>query len=364
MPIDHATEGVAAPPTAILTFHRCINYGSYWQARCLVEGLRALGHDPVLLDHDAFRIRRAEWACGLRPVLPTPVPKRDYLRYGLKIFRFSRAVAALPRSPRFPLDQPDRTDRYSQIVVGSDEVWNLRHPWYGGCPLFFGEGLRAGRLIAHAASFGNYDAAAGLDLAWAEKLRRFEAISVRDENSARLIENTLGLEPERVLDPCLQFSVTPKGAWHGPAFPFVAIYGHNFSCTFARAVRQWARSQGLPLLSLGYRNDWGDLQWLAASPKDFAEAMARAEAVATNFFHGAVFALLNGKPFVCEATPYRANKLRDLMAMLGGERHLATEDTPGRVYDGLLGEPLNPEILGRIQSLRCRSNAWLARALG
>ncbi len=24
----------------VLTFHRCINYGSYWQARCLVEGLR------------------------------------------------------------------------------------------------------------------------------------------------------------------------------------------------------------------------------------------------------------------------------------------------------------------------------------
>ena len=26
--------------TGVLTFHRCINYGSYWQARCLMEGLR------------------------------------------------------------------------------------------------------------------------------------------------------------------------------------------------------------------------------------------------------------------------------------------------------------------------------------
>lgn len=356
---------MAAPAkTGILTFHRCINYGSYWQARCLVEGLRALGHDPVILDHDAFRIRRVEWACALRPVLPTPVPALDCFRYGLKIFRFSRAVAALPRSPRFPLDRPERLGRYGQIVVGSDEVWNFRHPWYGGCPLFFGEGLRTGRLIAHAASFGNHDAASGLDPAWAEKLRRFEAISVRDENSGRLIEDALGLEPERVLDPCLQFPVRPEGIRRGPKPPFVAVYGHNFSEAFARSVRRWAGSRRWPLVSLGYRNAWADLQWLTASPEDFAEAMAHAGAVATNFFHGAVFALLNGKPFVCEATPYRANKLRDLMTLLGGERHLVNEDSSGAAYADLLGEPLEPEIPGRIESLRCRSNAWLARALG
>ena len=27
----------------VLTFHRCINYGSYWQARCLVEAIAARG---------------------------------------------------------------------------------------------------------------------------------------------------------------------------------------------------------------------------------------------------------------------------------------------------------------------------------
>ena len=49
----------------VLTFHRCINYGSYWQARCLVEGLRARGHDAVLLDHDSPQVNRAEWRCAL-----------------------------------------------------------------------------------------------------------------------------------------------------------------------------------------------------------------------------------------------------------------------------------------------------------
>ena len=53
----------------VLTFHRCINYGSYWQARCLVEGLRARGLDAVLLDHDSPRANRAEWRCAFQPML-------------------------------------------------------------------------------------------------------------------------------------------------------------------------------------------------------------------------------------------------------------------------------------------------------
>src|SRR4051812_34973041 len=124
----------------VLTFHRCINYGSYWQAQCLVDGLRARGHDAVIVDHDSARVNRAEWTCALQPVLPTAVPRRDRLLYGVKALKFFGAVATLPRSPRFALDQPTAMPNYELVIVGSDEVWNLLHPWYGGCGLFFGDG--------------------------------------------------------------------------------------------------------------------------------------------------------------------------------------------------------------------------------
>ena len=47
----------------VLTFHRCINYGSYWQARSLVEGLRSRGRTPteepeVLWNFEKFLISR------------------------------------------------------------------------------------------------------------------------------------------------------------------------------------------------------------------------------------------------------------------------------------------------------------------
>jgi len=348
----------------ILTFHRCINYGSYWQARCLAEGLRARSHDAVILDHDSQEVNLAEWRCAFQPVLPTAVPKSDYPLYREKILKFFRIFESLPLSPRFQLEDPAEMGNYDVVVVGSDEVWNLSHPWFGGCSLFYGDGIRAQRLVSYAASFGNYDASWGMDQTWAEKLRNFEFISVRDENSQTIVKNALGFEPEMVLDPCLQFPVVPdERNLDKLQQPYVAVYGHNFSEYFAREIRRWADSKTLPLISIGYRNDWADEQWLTADPHDFAHFMACSEAVATNFFHGCVFALRNTKPFVCETSPYRRYKLQGLMAKIGGEKHLITEDTPAADYDARLSESLGQEIIQKIEHLRQTSNAYLDRAL-
>ena len=141
------------------------------------------------------------------------------------------------------------------------------------------------------------------------------------------------------------------------------MYGHNCSPAFSREVRRWAHSRDLPLVSIGYRNEWADTQWLTAGPHDFAHCHAQAQAVVTNFFHGCVFALNNAKPFVCETSFYRSIKVQSLMQTIGGENHLVTEATPSAVYDALLDQPLEPEICDRIDALRRQSEAYLKKAL-
>src|SRR3546814_5805670 len=83
----------------VLTFHRCINYGSYWQARCLVEGLRQRGHDAVLLDHDSPLVNRAEWRCALQPLLPTP-RSEEHTSELQSLMRISYAVFCLKKKTR------------------------------------------------------------------------------------------------------------------------------------------------------------------------------------------------------------------------------------------------------------------------
>ena len=348
----------------VLTFHRCINYGSYWQARCLAEGLKMRGHNATILDHHSRRVNLAEWKCAFQPVLPQVVPASDQPLYRKKIRTFFEAFETLPLSAPFSLDDPAAMEEYDVVIVGSDEVWNLFHPWYGKCPLFYGEGIKAQRLISYAASFGNYPASWGLGEEWTDRICNFDAISVRDENSKALVSSALNEEPEMVLDPCLQFAHDVQ-AEHLAQLPgqYVAVYGHNFSASFIREVRRWARAQRLPLISIGYRNDWADEQWLTAGPHQFAQFINGAAAVATNFFHGCVFALRNEKPFVCETSDYRSLKVEGLMQKVGGEKHLVTESTPSAVYDALLQSPLQDSILHPIHRLRQQSDAFLNRAL-
>ncbi|OHV81890.1 polysaccharide pyruvyl transferase family protein [Ensifer sp. LCM 4579] len=352
------------PKVGILTFHRCINYGSYWQARCLVDGLRSLGAEPEILDHRSQPIRSAEWRCAFQPLLPARSARADFPLYASKIRKFAEAIASYPLSGAFEIDSPADIEPFDLVLVGSDEVWNLSHPWYGGRPIFYGEGVPARRLVSYAATFGNLPAAQGIEVYWADKLRKFDGISVRDTNSRVIIEKDLKRRATLVLDPCLQFPASlARSRQSRSTPPYLAVYGHSFPKWFQVGVRRWAASCSLDIISIGYRNDWADQQWLEAGPYEFAAFIAGSAAVATNFFHGCVFSLINAKPFVCTLSDYRSNKIGDLTRTVGAEDHLVSEETPQATYEARLGEPLDPGIEGRIAKLRLQSGTYLADVL-
>lgn len=347
----------------VLTFHRCINFGSYWQARCLVEGLRSRGHDAELLDHDCDCIRRAELNCAFQPKLPKRTPRRELRAYGAKTRRFFEAIARLPLSRRFSLHEPEAADEYDAIVVGSDEVWNFRHPWYGSKPIFFGDGLKADRLVSYAASFGNHSAWDGIGGEWASKLDRFSAISVRDENSWHVVHGGTGREPPIVLDPCLQFPEAIQAGKTASAERYAVVYGHGFPTWLIPKVRAWAEHARTRLVSIGYSNDWADEQRIGIGPSEFATLIAGSRAVVTNFFHGCVFALLNGKPWATAPSDYRSIKIPDLAATLGAQHRIVSDETPDAELRDLLDTPVVPEVVDRLGQYRARSTAYLDAAL-
>ena len=354
---------MSGPRIGILTFHKCINYGSYWQARCLAEGLAGGGAQVELLDHHCPGVRRAELRCALQPTLPEPTPPEHRSAYKAKARAFETAFAGLPLSPSFSLHDASGLPAYDAVVVGSDEVWNLAHPWYSHKPLFYGEGLKTDRLLSYAASFGNYDADRGLDDYWSDKLARFTAVSVRDDNSRAIVEGALGKTPPLVLDPCLQFAGSiPRDDSKGEE-PYALLYGHGFPAWLGPLAQRWARERGLRLRSIGYGNPYADEEWIDAGPLDFARAMNGAAAVITNFFHGCVFALAMNKPFVACVTPYRLNKVRDLTAKLGAQRHLLREAPTDDHFAALLAEPPSEAVQRRIAELRQTSQAYLDAAL-
>jgi len=182
-------------------------------------------------------------------------------------------------------------------------------------------------------------------------------------NSQAIVRNAIGLEPDIVLDPCLHFEPSPDTDGGVPVLPYAVVYGVGFSPAFARCVTNWARAKGIWLVSVGYRNDWADENRLTASPDEFVQLMRRAQAVATNYFHGCVFALRYARPFLCEATPYREIKIRDLLATVGADRHRFWQGDAEETCTQRLSEPLSQDILIRIQALRESSQARLEQTL-
>jgi hypothetical protein len=85
--------------------------------------------------------------------------------------------------------------------------------------------------------------------------------------------------------------------------------------------------------------------------------------VITNFFHGCVFALVNGKPWASAPSEYRSIKIPDLAAMLGAGHRLVDKDTPDAKLHQLLETPLKPEVAANIAQARARSAAYLDAAL-
>ena len=363
---DHTPAGGIRPrgrKIGVLTFHRCFNYGSYWQARCLVEGLRAAGHDAELLNHECRQVNRAEGRCLLHPGLPDRTRPSDLPLYKAKGRKFIKAINELPASSRFSLHRPEETKRYDVVVIGSDEVWNFQHPWYGGNPIFFGSGLKADRIVSYAASFGNHDAADGMHPWWSARLRAFAAISVRDANSRHIVGEATGTAPELVLDPCLQFVEHVEAPAISSPRPYALVYGHGFPDWLITRLQRWSLSTGIRLVSVGYRNACADEQRISAGPDEFAGLMAGASSVITNFFHGCVFALLNRKPFISAPSAYRFNKVRDLAAALGMEHRLVSGETPQRRFAELLDTPPERGVTDRMDELSHRSGSFLDAAL-
>ena len=330
-----------------------------------MDGLNARGVQAVLLEHRSSRVDKAEWRCALQPALPVRTAPEDYARYGSKIRKFLSAFAGLPRSAPFTLEDPADIDHYATVIIGSDEVWNLKHPWYGREPLFFGRGLRADQIASYAASFGNCSVPTGETTTWGDQLRRLKFISVRDYNSQQLVRKMIGCDAPIVLDPCLQFpEVVRAASTDAPDLePFIAVYGHSFPCWFQDNVRQWARDTRRRLISIGYRNDWADEQRIEIGPEEFPPLLAASDAVATNFFHGCVLSIVNQRSFACCLSDYRSNKIADLAQLVGAGANIMTETSAHSEYQRALGLPLAASVFRNIDCIRQGSERYLDNVL-
>ncbi|NCD12525.1 MAG: hypothetical protein EOL93_08220 [Epsilonproteobacteria bacterium] len=338
---------------AILTLTGYFNYGNILQRYALQEILRQNNKYYISIAREPISLHGEE--------------KRKYIH----THRFIEQNIV-----RRPFDKIDMNS-YSAFVVGSDQVWRR---WGTGdekdeLGYFFLDFLPSNlntKRVSYAASFG-YDRieksmSDGFIKYIKPYVRKFDAISVREDSAVQEVKRVWGVNAKHVLDPTLLLkaedydSLIEESASRldtSPGiFSYIVISDNQKQGVLDAITKETGLLAGVIQL------DNTDItppveQWL----KNFRDS----QFVVTDSFHGMVFSILNKTPFIIlESEAGGAARVTSLLTSLGLEKRFIRRTRMDAFQNegiGTLGNIDWAVVEKKLGLLRKESIDWLIGSL-
>lgn len=338
---------------AILTQPLSNNYGGILQAYALQTVLKAMGHEPIMLNRilnypplDVIIARTLSFCkCVVRKYilneknvnLASPLGEYYFIDKTLahddselKRFVHQNINQTKPMRSSWQLKVYIGFHRVNCFIVGSDQVWREDYsPCITDYFLGFLPKHNNAKKIAYAASFGvEYNPISSEKLKICTKLaQRFDAISVRERSGKRLVRDLFHGEANLVLDPTLLLNaahyrslINKKDIRNSGVVKYVlddsgdkdkitnvVLNRLNLPCTELHLFPAQCKCKEKKLASVS--------QWLAA--------FSGADFIVTDSFHGCVFSIIFEKPFVAIGNSERGiSRFQTLLGSLGLENRL------------------------------------------
>ncbi|MDO5124600.1 MAG: polysaccharide pyruvyl transferase family protein [Eubacteriales bacterium] len=318
----------------IMSMQRIINYGSFLQAYGLKKTIESLGHEVDFVDYSigeplvGSNSESAPKTCKLLR-LAKVVFSRDYREKRNVQLCENRAFAAFSsafRNEWLPWlgisDTRNLRPELDVLVIGSDEVFNCtqKNPYVGYSLELFGKNHNAKKLLSYAASFGSttleklneYNKTEEI----AECLRKFDAVSVRDNNSHSLVKHLTGAEPTDNVDPVLIYNFDKEVRDRKADLKdYIIVYAYSgrINADEAKAIQAFARKHNKRTLSIGVRQSFTD-EYVCVDPFTMLAYFKNADFVVTDTFHGTVFSIKYQIPFATIIRDSNKEKLSDLLS--------------------------------------------------
>lgn len=301
----------------IITHHYVNNFGAFLQAYALTEALAGEFPDDrvELVDYlnvKQFFINSCGWFRYYRG--------RENLRGWLQKVRMPWIFAKARRQHLtcsklcLSVKQVNRLN-YDVLIVGSDEVWNYQDR-RSTAKIKFGHGLTCENLIAYAPSVGN--SRGEVPDYVREGLKKFSSVSVRDDLTGELVREVTGEQPERVLDPTFLCGFPTVETSRGKKPYILFYYCDHLPQDVKDQIFSYAKAHGLAVYGAGECDKRYDEITVDLTPFEWVEMFRGAEFVFTGTFHGAVFSILNHRPFKVHLTnKSRIRKVDSLLAECG-----------------------------------------------
>ena len=317
----------------IMSMQRVVNYGSFLQAYGLRSVIEELGHTVEFVDYlsepslvpEAQAPRVSRWVTRAKNLLRlTSSSYRQYRNMQIRMNNSFTEFYDAFQNEFLPVlgigEQRNYCPKLDALVIGSDEVFNCTQPGslVGYSLQLFGKDHHAKKLVSYAASFGSttleklehYHVADEIGM----YLKGFDAVSVRDDNSAEIVSKLTGSIAEQHIDPVLLYDFPEVNGISVSLRDYMVVYAYAGRIQDAEAteIRRFAVKHNKKILSLGFYQPFCD-EYILASPLEVLAYIKNADYVVTDTFHGSVFSIKYQVPFATIIRESNHQKLSDLL---------------------------------------------------
>ena len=318
--------------TATITFHAPHNYGSMLQAYALQYTLGRLGFDNEIINLRTPRQRAMYGPVShcpesgaknlVRRVMAAPFMGGLRKRYGL-FEKFLQDNLKLTKEYD-SLEELKRADlRYDCFISGGDQIWNTAptdFDWSYYLP-FVKEGIR----ISYAVSMGPRSREQVTERETVRKyLSAYDHISVREEETRKLVEELTGKKAELVLDPVL---LLEPEEWDKHLDPnpiikgdYILLYTPGFNKETFDAASKIRRITHLPVINTIFKPQsllYPDIKHkFDVGPWEFLNLLKYSKMVVSGSYHAVIFSMLYDKDFIA-VNGARDNRMRTMLENTG-----------------------------------------------
>ena len=296
---------------AIMTWYTYKNYGSVLQASALCHVANTMGYAPELIHYPpkggiVLKGNMQEFfERGLRKVLSLLNPSCFSGEHNKLFSEFIDCKTACSEKCVSYPELNDLNDKYSAFICGSDQIWS---------PLCYDENYfltfvkNNSRMIAYAPSFGSaHIQNESIRKRIAEHVSRFNHLSVREQQGAKLIKELTGQDAKVVLDPTLLMNSQEWDMYAdtdtAPKIKdkkYIICYFLGESGKYMGYVKNLSKRTGMPYFVIpitAKQKKSSNAVPFEVGPQEFVSLICNAAYVCTDSFHGMAFSINYNVPF-------------------------------------------------------------------
>lgn len=308
-----------------------VNFGSILQTYALQQALNQLHVDNVIVDYTPKSMLHADKDNPMPLFQEVDAVSRHNLELSLPdIHKANQKFDAFWASHCRKTEHHYDADHLSGLnldgyICGSDTIWNLQE-FQGFDPGFWADApeMRGKHNITYSASIGDGTFSEEEWRITSDKLKNFMHIAMRENTMLPEFESIWGghvyctVDPTLLLD-CSAYEALEVESSLKPKAKYLVLYSRQYNPEMNAYADCLAEKYGLEVvdISLRYLNKDHHIMAYNTGIEEFLDLIHHAEAVVTNSFHGAIFAIQYRRPFHAFFRNGTASKTQFLLDRFG-----------------------------------------------